>query len=1156
NSFFDNQTSLSNKACGNCEGGFSRNTNEMKNILTYFNKGWFINYTRSHNLNNGYPFLAWQVNNNNFDWLIYSDEDHDISYFCGGSGTKDDPYQICTCQQLQNMRLNLTAHYKIMNDIDCSATINWNSGQGFEPIGFSRHISFNGTLNGQNYKIINLYINRPSQDYVGLFGYSFGGGRIGNLTLINSSIKGKDYVGGLVGYSDRKSEVSNFFYGGKVEGRNFIGGISGFSFYENIFSNVSSSGNISGNSFLGGLIGYSFSYLLNSYSFANVSGVFGLGGLVGVYGDGPIKNSYYNFNKTFINERNAITIGALYEEDFNEWFNNNKFINISTRLTREDDYYLINNISDFKQLLIFGQGLPSSTFKFKLNNDLDLSNENDFYIPYLSGEFDGRYNNISNVNVNLSFLVGGGVFGVIFKANVSNLIIGGGSYLGRRFIGGLTGYNAWSNIVNSSNGLNVSGIEHVGGLVGFNIGGVSNSFNEGQVSGSSNVGGIIGTNRAFFAGNVTNVYNKGRVSGSSNVGGIVGFNGDFINIRNSFNNGRVSSTNQIVGGLVGINKGDIFNSYNTGNVSGNSSVGGLVGAYLNGTISNSYFSKGPNNGNGIYEPNQSFYKNISHSVYSSWNISLSTYNLNNGYPFLAWQVNNSSSVWLLNPNADPEAIDIFECLVINEPGNYVLQNNLQSVGDCIVINANNVFLNMNSKRVSSSQGSGVLSIGKNNVTITNGLLNNSFKGVSFSGMSNSLIIMVNFTNNSLALNLSGFNNIVNNSFFVNNLKAVESLGNNSLIFSNEFGEIRWNGNLDVGGVVDGFTKYSRLNFDSISFSKGRVVVEDLLLIDNPSLNSSVHVRFNDSYRDNFLDRYLKMGVSGKPCNSITIPTCINTTSLKSSPILFNVSPHIGNGEIAVGFFPGKVKRIDLYKGWNFISFTDPNLEKDQNESEVLGEINISLSKGWNLIGYPTPYEKDFRESVFINGTPLINASREGIIKGGLIYYNKVGQEENPSFKYVGVSGSGESILREARGYYIYAEENNTILTYRRVIPIEHQNRTNSYKIRIGDIHFINKSSGEVRNITRAVEPENVSQWIGQTYRGWFGSCRPYLTDRGSLRENCTGTSTIYWWDARMYGEGKGDFGTKPYNSLEEIDASKGVFVKFNYPDLAILLPGE
>jgi hypothetical protein len=58
-----------------------------------------------------------------------------------GTGTQANPYQISTCEELQNIsNMNMSAYYVLVNDIDCSDTKNWNYNsttgvyEGFEPI--------------------------------------------------------------------------------------------------------------------------------------------------------------------------------------------------------------------------------------------------------------------------------------------------------------------------------------------------------------------------------------------------------------------------------------------------------------------------------------------------------------------------------------------------------------------------------------------------------------------------------------------------------------------------------------------------------------------------------------------------------------------------------------------------------------------------------------------------------------------------------------------------------------------------------------------------------------------------------------------------------------------------------------------------------------
>mgnify|MGYP004575916775 CR=1 FL=1 len=47
------------------------------------------------------------------------------SGFAGGSGTREDPWQIASAEQLHRIRENLAGHYTLVADIDLSAYENW-----------------------------------------------------------------------------------------------------------------------------------------------------------------------------------------------------------------------------------------------------------------------------------------------------------------------------------------------------------------------------------------------------------------------------------------------------------------------------------------------------------------------------------------------------------------------------------------------------------------------------------------------------------------------------------------------------------------------------------------------------------------------------------------------------------------------------------------------------------------------------------------------------------------------------------------------------------------------------------------------------------------------------------------------------------------------
>ncbi|MCG8502536.1 MAG: Ig-like domain-containing protein, partial [Firmicutes bacterium] len=144
-----------------------------------------------------------------------------IPQTAGGSGTIEDPYLIGTAEQLYNIRYDLAAHYKIINDIDLIDYAEW------EPIG-SRSVPFAGSLDGANYVIKNLNIHRDD-DYTGLFSC------IENVVLKNIKIElgekgitGYSRTGALVGYG-KSSTMENCSVAGpgKVHGNIYVGGLIG-----------------------------------------------------------------------------------------------------------------------------------------------------------------------------------------------------------------------------------------------------------------------------------------------------------------------------------------------------------------------------------------------------------------------------------------------------------------------------------------------------------------------------------------------------------------------------------------------------------------------------------------------------------------------------------------------------------------------------------------------------------------------------------------------------------------------------------------------------------------------------------------------------------------------------------------------------------------
>ena len=196
-----------------------------------------------------------------------------------GEGTEKNPYQVKTPEDLFDVRMDLSANYKLMNDIDLTEWIQEESPkQGWTPIG-TEATPFLGKFDGNNKSIKGLYINKPNADDIGLFGYSESG-TICNVCIISPYIIGHNNVGVFVGRTHPQKEYyikNNSCIGGRIEGDNRIGGIlgsidgyiSGRNGYDGCDGWVSgnfSSIDVKGNSLCGGIIGCVSSYVVYNSS--------------------------------------------------------------------------------------------------------------------------------------------------------------------------------------------------------------------------------------------------------------------------------------------------------------------------------------------------------------------------------------------------------------------------------------------------------------------------------------------------------------------------------------------------------------------------------------------------------------------------------------------------------------------------------------------------------------------------------------------------------------------------------------------------------------------------------------------------------------------------------------------------------------------------
>ncbi len=458
--------------------------------------------TTSQFLNSG-NFTGWTfgTTGSGADWVIV-DGDGTLNN-SGGVADGSFPFllmeystQIYNEHQLQLMALDVNAEYFVENNIVYDGVM-WGA-DGFAPVGNLAN-PFQGVFVGNEFTISNLTIDRPTQDYVGLFGVAGEDAGIYDFALSGGSVTGADYVGAVAGSSDgfiwfmsSDLNVTGAYDPATLATGNNVGGIAGYiDGPEGLFI-VTATGNVSGNQNVGGLVGSmgfdgSFSAATAS---GNVQGIANVGGAVGA-NDGLVEGVTATGNVT----------GAAPS--------------------------------------------PSSAALVGAIGGLVGYNMIDGYIAYSNaGGTVTSSGTTSNASVGTGGLVGtnDGVtdiddYGQIFQSYAT------GAVSGQIDVGGLVGANTGQIIQSFSTGT-ASGTYQVGGFVGDNTAGgfVQDSYSMGEASVTGSfagqdgaVGGFAGEN----AGEIDHAYSTGMVTCTATdacpgtLGGFIGKNDGTIDA-NSF----------------------------------------------------------------------------------------------------------------------------------------------------------------------------------------------------------------------------------------------------------------------------------------------------------------------------------------------------------------------------------------------------------------------------------------------------------------------------------------------------------------------------------------------------------------------------------------------------------------------------------------------
>jgi len=213
--------------------------------------------------------------------------------------------EIRDWNDLDDIRNNLGGSYLLMNGLDSNtagytelASPTANEGKGWQPIGsigdvFTGELvdPFAGTFDGQGYEIEDLFIDRPDEDGVGLFGGVDVGGVIENIEVMDADVTGSWGVGILAGVNG--GSVSSSYSIGSVSGSVGVGGLMGGTGGTSCsISDSYSIASVSGFNAVGGLVGFNGGNVSNSYADGDVTGEGHVGGLVGSNYYGTVGSSH------------------------------------------------------------------------------------------------------------------------------------------------------------------------------------------------------------------------------------------------------------------------------------------------------------------------------------------------------------------------------------------------------------------------------------------------------------------------------------------------------------------------------------------------------------------------------------------------------------------------------------------------------------------------------------------------------------------------------------------------------------------------------------------------------------------------------------------------------------------------------------------------
>ncbi len=583
-----------------------------------------------------------------------------LAQFSGpGSGTEASPYLITSASQLNEVRNDLSAHYKLVSNIEIGDWIKSNLGSnGWIPIG-TEGLPFTGTFDGNDYIITSLNCSR--QNNVGLFGVT-NNAQIKNLTLSLTTMTGVENVGALIGCS-HSTEVSNIRVNGKSHGSNCVGGLIG-KIHDSCTTVGATYGEIS-----------KFTLVDNCDVECDVEGENSIGGLIG---------EIYVFTEcimdTKIARENKVSYNGYWHMHckIQQDVINSRFSGNITGLT---------NVGG----IIGYVNLDSHTFNHCTYTPTQVS-----YTYHYLCEAESKVNLNNCVNFVNNINGDSNLGGIVGGSNGKKLMEVGTIYN--------HGYDAGpgpSNILSINNCTSNSDInnckDYIGGIMGYghpSVTGLINNCSAGSnIKGENYIGGIIG----WGAFDVKECSANGNLNALSYVGGISGDGGN--NILHCYFSGDIINRGNYTGGICGnvcksikqciVSSNKIFGVKYIGRISGgyNETSNNFANVMCD-VQSNGYSIEVPDdeyNGYGVATDNlksKAFYQGLSWDMETIWDILPGVslpYHRFQSYPPIISNLVNSESLYLNGTCSDNGQL-------------YVKSNNTTSVYE---INQNNWQFNTN-----------------------------------------------------------------------------------------------------------------------------------------------------------------------------------------------------------------------------------------------------------------------------------------------------------------------------------------------------------------------------------------------------------------------------------------------------------------------------